>query len=142
MRQTFQVHHVYTGYIGRITVNFWTLKDRSLLINIFASNNCFSGKNIFQHASSEIDDAFLTKGWPFHLVKIIWLCSNFSGFWHKHLLWNYKWNFRPLMSAFATVTRNTPLEHQLFSRIFAIKLFHVSVAVANNISSKYFLFPY
>ena len=58
--QTFQVDHVYCnfilGYIYRITVNFWTLKDGSLLlslllllINILASNNCFSNRNIFQN---------------------------------------------------------------------------------------------
>ena len=37
--QTFQVYHVYCSfilaYIRRITVNFGTLKDASLLINIF-----------------------------------------------------------------------------------------------------------
>ena len=41
--QIFQGYHVYCnfilGYICRITVNFGTLKDGSLLINIFASNN-------------------------------------------------------------------------------------------------------
>ena len=40
---------------------FRTLKDRSLLINIFASNNCFSDRNIIQNgvdALSKIDDAF------------------------------------------------------------------------------------
>ena len=66
--QSFQVYHVYCnfflGYICPITVNFGTLKDGNLLINIFASNNCFSDKNILQNlvdALSKIDDAFLTK---------------------------------------------------------------------------------
>ena len=31
------------------------------------------------------------------------------------------------------------LEHQLFTRIFAFKLFHVSTVVAHSISSKYYL---
>ena len=52
------------GYICRITVIFGTLKGGSLLINIFASNNCFNDRNIFQNevdALSKKDDAFLTK---------------------------------------------------------------------------------
>ena len=62
---TFQVYHVYhnfiLGYFCRIAVNFWTLKVGSHLINSFASNNCFSDRNIFQNggdALSKIDDAF------------------------------------------------------------------------------------
>ena len=145
--QTFQVYHVYCnfilGYICPITVNFGTLKDGSLLINIFAaSNNCFSDRNIFQNgvkALSKIDDAFLTKRWKFYLVRIIRFCSNFASLWHRHLLWNYNWNFRLSLSAFATVTRNILLENQFFTRIFAFKLFHVSIVVANSISSNYFL---
>ena len=58
LHQTFQVFHFYCnfilGYICRIAVNFGTLKDESLLINIFASNICFSNRNIFQMASSFI----------------------------------------------------------------------------------------
>ena len=49
---TFQVYHAYCyfilGYICWITVNFGKLKDGSLLISIFALNNCFSDRNIFQ----------------------------------------------------------------------------------------------
>ena len=51
----------------RITVIFGTLnmlKDGSLLINIYVSNNWFSNGNIFQNGVdglSRIDDAFLTK---------------------------------------------------------------------------------
>ena len=44
------------------------------------------------------------------------------------------------MLAFAVVTRNALLKHQLFTRIFAFKLFHVFNAIANSRSSKYFLF--
>ena len=40
---------LYTCYICWITVNFETLKNGSLLINICASNNCFSDRNIFQN---------------------------------------------------------------------------------------------
>ena len=116
--QTLQVYHVYCnfilGYICRITVNFGTLVDVSVLINNFASNNCFSYRNIFQNgvdASSKIDNAFLAKSWTFHLVRIVRLCSNLDSLWHKHLLWNYKCNFRLPMSAFATVTSNILLEH-------------------------------
>ena len=43
------------------------------------------------------------------------------------------------MSAFATVTRNTLLEHELFTRIFEIKFFYVSIAIANSISLEYCL---
>ena len=76
----------------------------------FASNNRFNDRNIFQNgvdALSKVDDAFLTISWRFHFVCIIRLCSNFASSCHKHLLWNYKWNLRLPMSAFATTTRNT-----------------------------------
>ena len=96
LHQIFQICHVYWNFILSytcwITVNFGTLNDGSLLIHMFASNNCFSDRNVFQngiHALSKID-AFLTKSWRFHLVRIIWLWSNFASLWHKHLLWNYK----------------------------------------------------
>ena len=47
------------------------------------------------------------------------------------------------MSAFATIAKNILLEHQFFTRIFAFKLFQVSIAVTNRISSKYvFVIPY
>ena len=62
----------------------------------------------------------LTKSWTFFLVQIIRLCSNLASLWHKHLLLNYKWNFRLPISAFATVTRNILLEHQFFTRIFTL----------------------
>ena len=85
LHQTFQVYHVYCnfilGYICRIAVNVGTMKDRSLLINIFASNIWFSDRNIFQNGADallKIDDAFLTKSLTFHLVLIIRLCSNFA----------------------------------------------------------------
>ena len=51
--KTFQVYHVYwnfiQGYMFRITLTFGTLKDGSLMINIFASSYCFSPRNIFQN---------------------------------------------------------------------------------------------
>ena len=66
--KTFQVYHVYCifilGYTCRITVNFGMLKDKNLLINIFASNDCFSDRNVFLNGVdtlSKIDNAFLTK---------------------------------------------------------------------------------
>ena len=37
------------GYMCRITVIFGILKDGSLFINIFASNNSFSYRNIFRN---------------------------------------------------------------------------------------------
>ena len=130
------------GYICRITVNFGTLKDGSLSINIFASSNCFSDRNIFQNgvdALSKIDDAFVTKSWTFHLVRIIRLCSNFASLLYKPLLWNYKRNFRLPMSAFATVTGNTLLENQFFlhgyfcSCSFMFPLLLLTVFVQNTI---------
>ena len=36
--------------------------------------------------------------------------------------------------------RQNPLKHQLFTRIFAFKLFIVSIAVANSLSSKYYFY--
>ena len=64
----FLVYHVYCNYTPgkrcRITVVFGTLQDGSLLIDIFASNICFSYRNIFQNgidALSKIDDTFSTK---------------------------------------------------------------------------------
>ena len=79
------------GYICRITVNYGTLKGGSLLINVFASSNCFSDRNIFQNgvddALTKIDDAF------FYQKISSCLSSNyvqeFVSLWHKHLLWNY-----------------------------------------------------
>ena len=107
--KTFRVWHVYynfkIGFTCRITVIFGTLKDESLLINILASNICFSYKNMFQNsvdALSKIVDAILSKSSNFHLVRIIRECSNFASLWHKHLLRNYKWHFRLPMSTFAT----------------------------------------
>ena len=44
--------------------NFRTLKDGSLFIDVFASNNCFSYRNISQNgvdALPKIDDAFSKK---------------------------------------------------------------------------------
>ena len=80
-------------------------------------------------ALSKIVDAFLSKSSKFHLVRIIWWCSNFASLWHKHLLRNYKWHFRLPMSAFATAISNTLSKHQLFTLNFAFKLFHVSTAI-------------
>ena len=43
------------------------------------------------------------------------------------------------MSAFAMVTSHNLSEHQPFTRNFALKLFHIPIAAANNLSSKYYL---
>ena len=64
---------LYTRLHLSITVHFRTLKDGSLLLNIFASNICFSDRNIFQNdvdALSKIDDTFLTKSWTFTFFGI------------------------------------------------------------------------
>ena len=45
------------------------------------------------------------------------------------------------MSAFAMVTRNTLLEHQLFKQVFVFKLFQVSIAFANSISLNLLFLP-
>ena len=70
--KTVRVCHVYCnfkiGFTCRITVIFGTLKDESLLINILASNICFSYRNMFQNgvdALLKIVDAFLTKAQNF-----------------------------------------------------------------------------
>ena len=56
--KTFRVYHVYCnfilGYMCRTTVIFGTLKDESLLINMFASNNYFSNMNIFQNGTDTL----------------------------------------------------------------------------------------
>ena len=52
------------GYTCRIDINFGTQKDRNLFINILASSNCLSYRNIFQNgidAKSKTVDAFLSK---------------------------------------------------------------------------------
>ena len=41
--------------------------------------------------------------------------------------------FQTFMSAFDTVIRNTLLEQQLFTQIFASKLFHVSNTIAKSL---------
>ena len=144
--KTVRVCHVYhnfkLGFTCRITVIFGTLKDWSLLINILASNICFSYRNMFQNgvdALSKIVDAFLSKSSNFHLVRIIRKCSNFASLWHKHLLRNYKWHFRLPMSAFATAIWNTLPKHQLFTLNFAFQFFNVSIAIDYCINQKYHL---
>ena len=144
--KTVRVCHIYCnfklGFMCRITVIFGTLKDGSLLINTLAPNICFSYGNMFQNgvdALSKIVDAFLSKRSKFYLVRIIRKCSNFASPWHKHLLRNYKWHFRLLMSALATAIRNTLSKHQLFALNFAFQLFHVSIAIDNCRSQKYHL---
>ena len=141
-----QVCHIYCnfklGFTCRITVIFGKLKDESLLINTLASNICFSYTNMFQNgvdALSKIVDAFLPKCSTFYLVQIIPKCSNFASLWHKHLLGNYKWHFKLLMSAFATAIWNTLSKHQLFTLNFVFQLFHVSIANDNCRSQKYHL---
>ena len=61
----FQFYHVYCNLIlGCMYQIFGALKDRSLLINMFALNNCFSYRDIFENGVntlSKLDDAFLTK---------------------------------------------------------------------------------
>ena len=82
-------------YTCQITVIFGTRINGSLLINILASNNRFSYRNIFQkwrHALSKTVDAFLSKSSKFCIVHIIRYCSNFAGLWRKHLIRNY-WNY-------------------------------------------------
>ena len=76
--KTVGVCHVYCnfklGYMCRVTVIFGTLKDGSLLINILASNICFSYRNIFQNGIdplSKIGGAFLSKSSKFYPVWII-----------------------------------------------------------------------
>ena len=66
--KTVEVCHIVTlnliGYMCGITVIFGALKDGSLLINILASNNCFSYRNIFRNgvdALSKIGDAFFVE---------------------------------------------------------------------------------
>ena len=113
------------------------------LIPTLASNICFSYRNMFQNgvdALSKIVDAFLSKSSKFYLVWVIRKCSNFDSLWHKHLLRNYKWHFRLLMSAFATVIWKTLSKHQLFTLNFAFQLFHVSIAIDNCKSQKYHLY--
>ena len=130
--KTFRVCHVYCnfklGFTYRITINFGTLKDGSLLINTLASNICFSYRNMFQNgvnALSKIVDAFLSKSSKFYLVRIIRKYSNFGSLWHKHSLRNCKWHFRLPMSAFATSKWNNLSKHQLFTLNFAFQLFYV-----------------
>ena len=140
--QTFQVYHVYwnfiLGYICRITINFGILKDGCLLIYIFASNNCFSDRNISQNGVdtlSKINHAFLNKRWTFHLVRVrvIRLCSKFASFWNKPLLWNYKWNFQSSDASICNGNKKFPIVTSTFYTDYAFKLFYISIAVANNI---------
>ena len=47
------------GYPCQTTVNFVTLKDRSLEINILALDNCFSYRNFFQNGVSALSKTVL-----------------------------------------------------------------------------------
>ena len=140
--KTVRVCHVYCnfklGFTCLITVIFGTLKDGSLLINTLASNICFSYRNMFQNgvdALSKIVDTFLSKSSKFYLVRIIRKCSNFASLWHKHLLRNYKWDFRLPMSAFAMATyRNINFSHLILrSSSFMFPLLLIIVEVKNTI---------
>ena len=53
-------YNIYLGYTCRTTVICGALKDDSLLINILASNHCFSHRNIFKLEST------LCQKWLFH----------------------------------------------------------------------------
>ena len=97
--KTVRVCHVYCNFKLGFTCTYWItvifgkLKDGSLLINILASNICFSYRNMLQNgvdALSKIVDAFLSKSSKSYLVRMIRKCSNFASLWHKHLLRNYK----------------------------------------------------
>ena len=98
------------GYTCRITGIFGTLQDWNLLINILASSNCFSFRNIFQNGvdtkSNIIDVLFCQKAHfsKFRSSENVQLCASL---WDKHLLRNYKWHVRLQVSAFATALWNT-----------------------------------
>ena len=117
------------GYICRITLNFGTLKGGRLLINNLASNNCFSGRNIFQNGVdtlSKIDDAFLTKSWTFHLVGVVRLCSNFASLWHKYLTWNFR-QMKFQTSDVSICNKKRPIGTSIFYtdfRVQALLCFH------------------
>ena len=79
--------NVWPSYTCRSAVIFRTLKDDSLWINILASNNCFSYRNIFQNGVntlSKLVNHFLSKAqnfvWfgPYDFVQISpALCSKY-----------------------------------------------------------------
>ena len=76
-----EVCHVHFSfklrYMCQINVIFGTLKDGNFLINVLASNNCFSYRKIFQNGidtKSKIIDAFLSNSSKFYLVQIIRKC--------------------------------------------------------------------
>ena len=78
--ETFQVYHVYynfiLGNICRITVNFVTLKDGSLLIffNIMPQTIVIATETSSKTALTlcqKIDDAYLTKAEHFFFFRII-----------------------------------------------------------------------
>ena len=109
--------------MSRITVIFGTLKDGSLLINISASNNYLSNKNIFQNGVaflSKIDDAFLAKNENFILfglsdnVQILIAC----GINTYYGITNGISNFRYHQLTITSIARNNPLQHQPFTTIF------------------------
>ena len=75
--KTFRIYYVccnfIQGYMCQITVICDTLKDESLFINTFASNSCYSYRNIFQNGADALlnkDDAFLKKAENFILFGL------------------------------------------------------------------------
>ena len=115
--KTFQVYHVYCNfilcYMCRITVIFGTLKDGSLLIDIFASNNCFSYRNIFDKKAdifilfgvSDNDHILLACG----INTYYGITIGISNFRCQHY--------------FEKVARNILLEHQLLTRLLRLSSF-------------------
>ena len=108
--------------------NFWNT-ERWKSFNLY-----FSIKHLFQ-LQKHIPKwrwRFAKNSWRLFVKKLKLSSSSdypimfkFASLWHKHLLRNYKWHVRLPMSAFATAISNTLSKHQLFTRNFAFKLFHV-----------------
>ena len=80
-------------------------------------------------------NGFLLKSSKICKVRIIQFCSNFTNSWYKYSVRNYKWYFRRLMLATATVPwkgLNVELKDWWSNR-----LFYVTIADADIVSLKY-----
>ena len=130
--ENFRFYYVHCnlilGYICRITVNLLTLKDGSLLLNIF-------------HQTIVLGTGNFPK-WSRHFSKNRWrlfdqkltissyldypIIFNFASLWHRHLLWTYKWNFKLSMSAVCNGEKKYPIGTSIFYTDFCVEVLSCS----------------
>ena len=130
----FRVYHVYCNftlcYMFLITVIFGTLKDGSILINMFASNNRISFRNNFENgvdASSKLDDAFSAKSWKISFCSDFPIMINLCWFVSLTLITDLQFEFRTFDISICNGNNKQPIGTSTFYTEFfvqALSCFH------------------